>query len=56
MLFRSIWSTLAPRNGRTLVVVDEAWWLMRHPDTARFVHRLVKTARKRNVGLPSVLY
>jgi len=33
------------------VVVDEAWWLMRHPDTAAFLFRLIKTARKRHAGL-----
>jgi hypothetical protein len=49
-----VWSSLAAGSARTLVVVDEAWWLMRHPDTARFIHRLVKTARKRNVGLSLV--
>ena len=49
-----LWSNLAPGSAKTLVVVDEAWWLMRHPDTARFIHRLVKTARKRNVGLSLV--
>lgn len=49
-----VWSRLSAGNAKTLVVVDEAWWLMRHPDTARFIHRLVKTARKRNVGLSLV--
>ncbi len=49
-----IWSSLGSGGARTLVVVDEAWWLMRHPDTARFIHRLVKTARKRNIGLSLV--
>ena len=49
-----VWSSIAPGSAKTLVVVDEAWWLMRHPDTARFIHRLVKTARKRNVGLSLV--
>lgn len=46
-----IWSSLGRATTPTLVVVDEAWWLMGHPDTARFLFRLVKTARKRNAGL-----
>jgi hypothetical protein len=46
-----IWASLAGSTQPTLVVVDEAWWLMRHPDTAAFLFRLVKTARKRRAGL-----
>src|SRR6266566_4642220 len=46
-----IWSGLASSERQTLVVVDEAWWLMRHPDTASFLFRLAKTARKRRAGL-----
>jgi type IV secretory pathway VirB4 component len=46
-----IWTSLADSTRKTLVVVDEAWWLMRYPDTAAFLFRLVKTARKRRAGL-----
>jgi len=46
-----IWRSLAEASQPTLVVVDEAWWLMGHPDTAAFLYRLVKTARKRRAGL-----
>jgi hypothetical protein len=49
-----IWSDLASKSRPTLVLVDEAWWLMQYPDTARFIHRLVKTARKRQAGLTLV--
>ncbi len=49
-----IWQGLADSSVPTLVVVDEAWWLMRHPDTAAFLFRMVKTARKRRAGLTLV--
>ncbi len=49
-----IWTSLADSTQPTLVVVDEAWWLMRHADTAAFLFRLVKTARKRRAGLTLV--
>ena len=49
-----IWRSLGDASRPTLVVVDEAWWLMRHPDTAAFLFRLVKTARKRRAGLTLV--
>jgi conjugal transfer ATP-binding protein TraC len=46
-----IWTSLARSTRPTFVVVDEAWWLMRRPETAAFLYRLVKTARKRRAGL-----
>jgi TraG P-loop domain/Helicase HerA, central domain len=51
MVLDRIWAQLADNNRPTLVVVDEAWWLMQYPDTARFLRRLAKTARKRHAGL-----
>lgn len=54
MVLDKIWEQLQQSGPPTLVVLDEAWWLMRYPDTARFVFRLVKTARKRNAGLTLV--
>jgi hypothetical protein len=49
-----VWRSLADTSRPTHIVVDEAWWLMRHPDTAAFLFRLVKTARKRRAGLTLV--
>ena len=51
LVLERIWRRLASSDRKTLVVVDEAWWLMRHPDTAAFLFRLAKTARKRRAGL-----
>jgi hypothetical protein len=39
------------RAGRRLVVVDEAWTLLREGEGARFLFRLAKAARKRRAGL-----
>jgi hypothetical protein len=39
---------------RRLVVVDEAWLLMRDGEGARFLFRMAKAARKRNAGLTVV--
>jgi hypothetical protein len=39
---------------RRLVVVDEAWTLLREGEGARFLFRLAKAARKRNAGLTVV--
>jgi TraG P-loop domain/Helicase HerA, central domain len=49
-----VWSQLGRGGDRTLLVVDEAWWLMQYPDTARALLRIAKTARKRKTGLTVV--
>jgi type IV secretory pathway VirB4 component len=43
-----------PQAPRRLVVVDEAWLLMRDGEGARFLFRMAKAARKRNAGLTVV--
>ncbi|MFF0123768.1 VirB4 family type IV secretion system protein [Micromonospora arida] len=52
----SIWSGIdtpaaATRRRRQLVVVDEAWLLMRDGEGSRFLFRMAKAARKRSAGL-----
>ncbi|MEV0429658.1 DUF87 domain-containing protein [Micromonospora sp. NPDC050495] len=52
----AIWSSIdtptdAGRQRRRLVVVDEAWLLMRDGEGARFLFRMAKAARKRSAGL-----
>jgi type IV secretory pathway VirB4 component len=51
----AIWSGIdAPATSgrrRRLVVVDEAWLLMRDGEGARFLFRMSKAARKRSAGL-----
>jgi type IV secretory pathway VirB4 component len=54
MVLDHLWRGLGQTSERTLVVLDEAWWLMQYPDTARFLFRLAKTARKRRAGLTLV--
>ncbi|PTA43536.1 VirB4 family type IV secretion system protein [Micromonospora sp. RP3T] len=52
----SIWSGIdtppaSTSRARHLVVVDEAWLLMRDGEGARFLFRMAKAARKRSAGL-----
>jgi type IV secretory pathway VirB4 component len=43
-----------PQVQRRLVVVDEAWTLLRDGEGAKFLNRLAKAARKRHAGLSVV--
>lgn len=49
----SIWRTVDQPTtiGRRLVVVDEAWQLLRDPSAAGWLHTMAKAARKRHTGL-----
>ncbi|HEY7224679.1 MAG TPA: conjugal transfer protein TraC [Micromonosporaceae bacterium] len=42
------------KTPRRLVVVDEAWLLMRTGEGARFLYRMAKASRKRNAGITVV--
>jgi len=44
----------ATRTARRLVVVDEAWTLLRDGEGAKFLYRLAKAARKRHAGLTTI--
>ena len=43
-----------PPQARRLVVVDEAWTLLREGEGAKFLYRLAKAARKRRAGVAVV--
>ena len=52
VIWRRVTAARPPR--RRLVVVDEAWQLMRQPEGARFLFRLAKSARRHWCGLTVV--
>jgi type IV secretory pathway VirB4 component len=53
LVLDAIWRTVSDpeRRRRRLVVVDEAWLLMKEPAGARFLFRMAKAARKQWAGL-----
>lgn len=53
-IWRAIDRPSSPGGPRRLVVVDEAWLLMRTGDGATFLYRMAKAARKRHAGLTLV--
>ena len=46
-----IWAKIRRIMRRRLLLIDEAWVLMQHEDSAKFVHMLAKRARKYYLGL-----
>jgi type IV secretory pathway VirB4 component len=49
-----IWNVVRSARKKRLLVVDEAWWLMQHEDSARFIFALVKRARKYFLGVTTI--
>jgi type IV secretory pathway VirB4 component len=49
-----IWTRIKRDQRKRLLVVDEAWYLMRHPDSATFMYSIAKRARKYYLGLTTI--
>lgn len=49
-----IWNKTKTDRKKRLLVVDEAWQLMKYEDSANFLYSLAKRARKYNLGLTTI--
>jgi len=49
-----IWTRIKKDLKRRLLIVDEAWHMMRYPDSAQFLWSVVKRSRKYYLGLTTI--
>jgi type IV secretory pathway VirB4 component len=49
-----IWSAVRRRLQKRLLVIDEAWWMMKSEDTASFLFSLAKRGRKYYLGIATI--
>ncbi len=49
-----IWSAIRRRLVKRLLVIDEAWWMMKSEDTASFLFSLAKRGRKYYLGIATI--
>ncbi|OGY29713.1 MAG: hypothetical protein A3F35_01565 [Candidatus Woykebacteria bacterium RIFCSPHIGHO2_12_FULL_45_10] len=49
-----IWTRIKKDRKKRILVVDEAWYLMKHPDSASFMYSIAKRARKYYLGLTTI--
>lgn len=49
-----IWNAVRKDLRKRLLVIDEAWWMMKSPDTASFLFGLAKRGRKYFLGLATI--
>jgi conjugal transfer ATP-binding protein TraC len=49
-----IWTRIKKNLKKRLLVVDEAWYLMKYPDSANFLFSMAKRARKYFLGVTTI--
>lgn len=54
LVLRYIWNTIRVDLKKRLLIVDEAWWLMKNEDGASFLFGIAKRGRKYFLGLTTV--
>jgi len=54
IVMHHIWNTVRRNLKKRLMVIDEAWWMMKEEDTASFLFSLVKRGRKYYLGVATI--
>jgi type IV secretory pathway VirB4 component len=54
IILNYIWVAIRKNLKKRILVVDEAWWMMRHENSAEFLFSMAKRARKYYLGLTTI--
>jgi conjugal transfer ATP-binding protein TraC len=54
IVMHHIWNAIRKELKKRLLVIDEAWWMMKSEDTASFLMSLVKRGRKYYLGVATI--
>ncbi len=49
-----IWNIVRSEMKKRILAIDEAWWLMQHEESAKFIFSLVKRCRKYYLGVTTI--
>lgn len=49
-----IWNVVRSQLKKRILVIDEAWWMMQHDDSAKFLFGIAKRARKYYLGVTTI--
>lgn len=49
-----IWNAVRQQLRKRLLIIDEAWWMMKSEDTASFLYSLAKRGRKYYLGVATI--
>ncbi len=54
IILNFIWNLIRAEVKKRVLIIDEAWWMMKNKDSALFVFGLVKRARKYYLGITTI--
>ena len=54
IILNYIWAKVRSKLKKRILVIDEAWSMMQHEDSAKFLYGLVKRARKYYLGVTTI--
>lgn len=54
LILQFIWNLIRSQLRKRIMVVDEAWWMMKHEAGASFLHDIAKRCRKYWLGLTTI--
>ncbi len=54
IILNFIWNLVRAELKKRIMIIDEAWWMMKYPDSAIFLYGLVKRARKYYLGISTI--
>ena len=54
MVLHFLWNLIRAESKKRILVIDEAWWMMKYPDSAAFLFSLAKRCRKYYLGLTTI--
>ena len=54
IIMKYIWSVIRAELKKRILVIDEAWWIMKNEDGASFLFGIVKRARKYWLGVTTI--
>ena len=54
LITNHIWNAVRRELKKRLLVIDEAWWMLKSEDTAAFLHSVAKRGRKYYLGISTI--
>ncbi|MDO8536933.1 MAG: ATP-binding protein [bacterium] len=54
VILNFIWNLVRAKLAKRLLIIDEAWWMMKNEDSAAFLFGLAKRCRKYYLGLSTI--
>ena len=54
IILNYIWNLVKSDRKKRVMIIDEAWWMMKYPDSAIFLFGLVKRCRKYFLGITTI--